>query len=118
MAAQVDDAEETGRGGAGGAAQAAIEVEAGQEDAASAARPDTGGETGGGTQVRPADHVEVETLVPEPLRAEVEGVAEEETTLGAPEEVECEWAACWACLSPLLSSRLEEGRGPSWAQLP
>ena len=30
----------------------------------------------------------------------------------------CEWAACWASLSPLLSSRLEGGRGPSWAQLP
>ena len=30
----------------------------------------------------------------------------------------CEWAACWASLSHLLSSRLEGGRGPSWAQLP
>ena len=30
----------------------------------------------------------------------------------------CEWAVCWASLSPLLSSRLEGGRGPSWAQLP
>ena len=30
----------------------------------------------------------------------------------------CEWAACWASLSPLLSSRLEGGRGLSWAQLP
>ena len=28
----------------------------------------------------------------------------------------CEWAACWASLSPFLSSRLEGGRGPSWAQ--
>jgi len=83
-AAQADDAEETGRGGAGGAARAVIEVEAGQGDAASAARPDTGGETGGGAQERPADHVEEEALVLEPLRAEVEGVAEEETAQGAP----------------------------------
>jgi len=30
----------------------------------------------------------------------------------------CEWAACWASLSPLLSSRLEGGRGLLWAQLP
>ena len=30
----------------------------------------------------------------------------------------CEWAARWASLSPFLSSRLEGGRGPSWAQLP
>ena len=29
----------------------------------------------------------------------------------------CEWAACWASLSPFLSSKLEEGRGPSWDQL-
>ena len=28
------------------------------------------------------------------------------------------WAVCWASLSPFLSSRLEGGRGPSWAQLP
>ena len=51
---------------------------------ASAARPDTGGETGGGAQERPADHVEEEALVLEPLRAEAEGVAEEETAQGAP----------------------------------
>jgi len=82
-AAQPDDAEETGRGGAGGAARAVVEVEAGQGDAASAARPDTGGETGGEAQERPADHVEEETLVLEPLRAEVEGVAEE-TALEVP----------------------------------
>ena len=30
----------------------------------------------------------------------------------------CEWAACWASLSPFLSSRLEGGRGPSCAQSP
>jgi hypothetical protein len=30
----------------------------------------------------------------------------------------CEWAVYWASLSLFLSSRLEGGRGPSWAQLP
>ena len=30
----------------------------------------------------------------------------------------CEWAACWASLSHLVSSRLEGGRGLSWTQLP
>ena len=29
-----------------------------------------------------------------------------------------EWAARWASLSPFLSSKLEGGHGPSWAQLP
>ena len=28
------------------------------------------------------------------------------------------WAACWASLSPFLSSRLEGGCRPSWARLP
>jgi len=84
-AAQADVVEEAGRGGADGAARPDIEVEAGQGDVASAARPVTEGETGGGAQVRPADHVEVETLVLEPPKAEVEGVTEEETALGAPE---------------------------------
>ena len=83
-AAPADAVEETGRGNADGAARPDVEVGVGQGDTASAARPDTGGETGGGAQERPADHVEVETLVLEPLRAEVEGVAEEETVLGAP----------------------------------
>ena len=62
----------------------AIEVEAGQGDAASAARPDTGGETGGDAQERPAGQAEEDTLVPEPPRAEGDGVAEEETAQGAP----------------------------------
>jgi hypothetical protein len=62
---------------------AVTEVEAGQGDAVSAARPDTGGETGGGAQECPADQVEEETLVLEPPRAEGEGVAEEETALRA-----------------------------------
>jgi len=30
----------------------------------------------------------------------------------------CEWAACWASLSPFLSFILEGGRGPSCAQSP
>ena len=30
----------------------------------------------------------------------------------------CEWAVCRASLSLFLLSRLEGGRGPSWAQLP
>ena len=67
-----------------GAALAVTEVEAGQGNAASAARPDTGGETGGGAQERPADRVEEETLIFEPSRAEGEGVAEEETAQEAP----------------------------------
>ena len=67
-----------------GAALAVTEVEAGQGNAASAARPDTGGETGGGAQERPADRVEEETLVLETSRAEGEGVAEEESVQGAP----------------------------------
>jgi hypothetical protein len=66
-----------------GAALAVTEVEAGQGNAASAARPDTGGETGGGAQERPADQAEEETLVLEPLRAEGEGVAEAETAQGS-----------------------------------
>ena len=81
--AQADDVGETGRGGADGAARPDIEVEAGQGDAASTARPVSGGETGGGAEERPAGHAEVETLVLEPPRAEVEGVAEEEMTLRA-----------------------------------
>ena len=78
-AAPAADAEETSQGGVDGAALAVTGVDAGQGNAASAAQPDTGGETGGGAQERPADHVEVETLVLEPLRAGVEGVTEEES---------------------------------------
>ena len=70
--------------GAAGAARPDIEVEAGQGNAASTVRPVTGGETSGGAEERPADHVEVETLVLEPPRAEVESVAEEETSLRPP----------------------------------
>ena len=28
------------------------------------------------------------------------------------------WAACWASVSPFLSSRMEGGCRPSWARLP
>ena len=41
-------------------------------------------ESGGGAQEHPTDHVEVETLVLKPPRAEVEGIAEEETVQEAP----------------------------------
>ena len=83
-AAQAADAEEAFQGGVDGAALAVTEVEAGQGNAASAARPDIGGETVGSAQERPADRVEEETLVFKPSRAEGEGVAEEETAQGAP----------------------------------
>ena len=75
---------ETGRGGADGAARPDIEVEAGQGDAASAALPATGEETGGDVQEYLTSQAEAEALVPEPPRAEVESVAEEETALRAP----------------------------------
>jgi hypothetical protein len=75
---------ETGRGGADGADRPDIEVEAGQGDAASAAQPATGEETGGDVQEYLASQAEVEALVPEPPRAKVEIVAEEETALRAP----------------------------------
>ena len=58
-----------------------------------------GGETGGGAQERPADCVE-ETLVFEPLRAEGEGVAEEETAQEAP-------VAEGAPISELTEARVE-----------
>ena len=57
--------------------RAVIEVEAGQGDAASAARPEMEGETGGGAQERPAGQAEEDILVHEPPRAKGEGVAEE-----------------------------------------
>ena len=67
-----------------GAARPDIEVEAGQGDTTSVARPDTGGEPGGSAQEHPADQEEEETLVLEPSRAKGEGIAEEETAQGAP----------------------------------
>ena len=82
--AQADDVGETGRGGADGAARPDIEVEAGQGDAASAARPATMEETGGDVQEYLASQAEAEALIPEPPRAEVESVTEEETALRAP----------------------------------
>jgi len=68
---------EAGRGGADGAVRPVIEVEASRSDADSAARPVAEEGAGGDTQERPARQTEVETLVPEPPRAGVEGVAEE-----------------------------------------
>ena len=49
--------------------------------------PNRGG-TGGGAQERPAIQIGLETLVLEPPRAGVEGVAEEESAPGAPTEEE------------------------------
>ena len=56
---------------------AVTEVEAGQGNAAIAARPDTGGETGGGAQECPADRVEEETVQGAPV---VEGAPVSEPT--------------------------------------
>ena len=60
------------------AARLDVEIEAGRGDADSAAQPVAGGGAGGGAQECPASQREVETLVPEPPRAGVEGVVEEE----------------------------------------
>ena len=59
-------------------------VEAGRSDADSAARPVAEEGAGGGAQERPASQTEVETLVLEPPRAGVEGVAEGESAPRAP----------------------------------
>ena len=52
--------------------------EAGRSEADSTARPVTEEGAGGHAQERPASQSEMETLVPDPPRARVEGVAEEE----------------------------------------
>ena len=72
------------RGGTGGAVRPVIEAEAGRGDAGSAARLVAEEGSGGGAQECPASQTEVETLVPEPPRAGVEGVAEEESAPRAP----------------------------------
>ena len=69
---------EAGRGGADDATRPDVEVEAGRSDADSAARPVTEEGDGGDAQERPASQTEMETLIPEPLRAGGEGVTEEE----------------------------------------
>ena len=75
-ATQADAEGEVDRGGANDATRPDVEVGAGQGDADSAARPVAGeGETGGGAQERPASQIGVETLILEPPRAGVEGVA-------------------------------------------
>jgi len=85
MAAQADAEGEVDRGGANDTTRPDVKVEADRCDADSAARPVAGeGETGGGAQERPASQIGVETLVLEPPRAGVEGVAEEESAPGAP----------------------------------
>jgi len=75
---------EAGRGGVDGAARPVVEVEAGRSDADSAARPVAEEGAGGDAQEHPASQTEVETLNPEPSRAGVEGVAEEESAPRAP----------------------------------
>ena len=72
------------RGGADDATRPDVEVEAGRSDADSAARPVAEEGAGGDAQEHPTSQTEVETLVPEPPRAGVEGVAEEESAPRAP----------------------------------
>ena len=76
-AAQADAVGEAGRGDPDDATRPDVEVEAGRGDADSTARPIAEKGVGGDTQERPASQTEMETLVPEPPRAGVEGVAEE-----------------------------------------
>ena len=57
---------------------------AGRGDADSAARPVAEEGSGGGAQEHPESQTEVDTLVPEPPRAGVEGVTEEESAPRAP----------------------------------
>ena len=76
-AAPADAMGEAGRGGADDAARPDVEAEAGRGDTDSAARPVAKEGSGGGAQERPASQTEGETLVLEPPRAGVEGVAEE-----------------------------------------
>ena len=68
---------EAGRDGAEDAARPDVEAEVGRSGADSAARSVAEEGSGGGAQERPAIQAEVETLVPGPPRAGVEGVAEE-----------------------------------------
>ena len=68
---------EASRGGADDATWPDVEVEAGRGDAGSAARSVAEGGAGGDAQERPASQTEMETLIPEPPRAGVEGIAEE-----------------------------------------
>ena len=87
-AAQADAEGEVDRGGANDATQPDVGVEAGRGNADSAARPVAGEVAGGDASACPASQIEVETLVLEPPRAGVEGVAEEETAPRAPAEEE------------------------------
>jgi len=68
---------EASRGGADNAARPVVEAEVGRSGADSAARPVAEEGSGGDAQERPASQAEAETLVPGPLGARVEGVAEE-----------------------------------------
>jgi len=75
--APADAMGEAGRGGADDAARPVVEAEVGRSSADSAARPVAEEGSCGGTQERPVGQAGVETLVPEPPRAGVEGVKEE-----------------------------------------
>ena len=80
---------DAGQGGAVTATQADAEGEVDWGGANDATRPVAGeGEAGGGVQERLASQIGVETLVLEPPRSGVEGVAEEESAPGAPAEEE------------------------------
>ena len=68
---------EAGRGGAVGAAQPVVGAKVGRSGADSAARPVAEDGSTASAQERPANQMEVETLVPESLRAGAEGIAEE-----------------------------------------
>ena len=68
---------EAGRDGADNATWPDVEVEAGRGNTDSAARPVAEEGAGGDAQECPAGQTEMETLVPEPPRAGVKGVAEE-----------------------------------------
>jgi len=68
---------EAGRGSADDAARPDVEAEVGQSGTDSTAWPVAEEGSGGGAQEHPASQAEAETLVPGPLGAGVEGVAEE-----------------------------------------
>jgi len=83
-AAQAEAVGETGWGGADDAARPDVEVGAGRSDADGVAWPVAKKGASGGAQEHPASQTEMETLVPEPPRAGVEGVAEEDSASSAP----------------------------------
>ena len=75
---------DAGQSGAEATAPVDAAGDAGRGGADDIARPVIEEGSGGGAQERPAGQAEVETLIPEPPRAGVEGVAEEESAPRAP----------------------------------